>query len=168
MKIKLFKNVQLPKKSHLPDSGLDCFMPESFELKPLETKTIGLGIGIQVPEGFAGMLVPRSSIAEKGLLIQTSIIDPDYTGEIHLIITNCSNNNVVIENPEDNVYEQNLRKGDIIIKVDEYSVNNPQSVQKYIEEIEFSNNQTVNLSIMQNNELKNVTIKLESETNEQN
>lgn len=97
MKIKLFKNVQLPKKSHLPDSGLDCFMPESFELKPLETKTIGLGIGIQVPEGFAGMLVPRSSIAEKGLLIQTSIIDPDYTGEIHLIITNCSSNNVAIE-----------------------------------------------------------------------
>lgn len=78
------------------------------------------------------------------------------------------NNNVVIENPEDNVYEQNLRKGDIIIKVDEYNVNNPQSVQKYIEEIEFSNNQTLNLSIMQNNELKNVTIKLESETNEQN
>ena len=97
MKIKLFKNVQLPKKSHLPDCGLDCFMPESFELKPLETKTIGLGIGIQVPEGFAGMLVPRSSIAEKGLIIQTSIIDPDYTGEIHLIITNCSNNVAKIE-----------------------------------------------------------------------
>jgi len=97
MKIKLFKNVQLPKKSHLPDCGLDCFMPESFELKPLETKTIGLGIGIQVPEGFAGMLVPRSSIAERGLIIQTSIIDPDYTGEIHLIITNCSNNVVKIE-----------------------------------------------------------------------
>lgn len=97
MKIKLFKNVQLPKKSHLPDCGLDCFMPESFELKPLETKTIGLGIGIQVPEGFAGMLVPRSSIAEKGLIIQTSIIDPDYTGEIHLIITNCNNNVVKIE-----------------------------------------------------------------------
>ena len=97
MKIKLFKNVQLPKKSHLPDCGLDCFMPEGFELKPSETKIIGLGIGIQVPEGFAGMLVPRSSIAEKGLIIQTSIIDPDYTGEIHLIITNCSNNVVKIE-----------------------------------------------------------------------
>lgn len=97
MKIKLFKNVTLPKKSHLPDSGLDCFMPESFSLQPLETKTIGLGIGILVPEGFAGMLVPRSSIAEKGLIIQTAIIDPDYTGEIHLIITNCSNNVVNIE-----------------------------------------------------------------------
>lgn len=97
MKIKLYKNIQLPKKSHLPDSALDCFIPESFELKPFETKTIGLGIGIQVPEGFAGMLVPRSSISERGLIIQTSIIDPDYTGEIHLIITNCSNNVVKIE-----------------------------------------------------------------------
>lgn len=97
MKIKLFNNIQLPKKSHLPDSGLDCFMPESFSLKPLETKTVGLGFGIQVPEGFAGMLVPRSSIAEKGLIVQTSIIDPDYTGEIHLIITNCSNEVIKIE-----------------------------------------------------------------------
>ena len=96
MKIKLFDNIQLPKKSHLPDSGLDCFMPKSFSLKPFETKTIGLGFGIQVPEGFAGMLVPRSSIAEQGLIIQTSIIDPDYTGEIHLIITNCNNNVVKI------------------------------------------------------------------------
>ena len=96
MKIQLFKDTQLPKKAHLPDCGLDCFMPESFELMPFETKTIGLGFGIQVPEGFAGMLVPRSSIAEKGLIIQTSIIDPDYTGEIHLIITNCSNNVVKI------------------------------------------------------------------------
>lgn len=97
MKIKLFDNIQLPKKSHLPDSGLDCFIHHGFTLQPFETKTIGLGFGIQVPEGFAGMLVPRSSIAERGLIIQTSIIDPDYTGEIHLIITNCSNNVVKIE-----------------------------------------------------------------------
>lgn len=92
MKYKIFnKNIRLPQKSHLPDSGLDLFIPEDFEVKPLETKTIGLGLGFAIPEGFAGMLVPRSSIAEKGLIIQTAIIDPDYTGEIHLIITNCSN-----------------------------------------------------------------------------
>lgn len=97
MKIKLFKEVTLPVKSHQSDSGLDVFMPEGFEIKPLETKTIGLGIGIAVPEGYAGMLVPRSSIAKKGLIIQTSIIDPGYTGEIHLIITNCTNNTFNIE-----------------------------------------------------------------------
>lgn len=97
MKIKLFAdNIRLPQKSHLPDVGLDIFMPESFTIRPLETLTIGLKLGVSIPEGFAGMLVPRSSIAEKGLIIQTSIIDPDYTGEIHLIITNCSNNTITI------------------------------------------------------------------------
>lgn len=91
MKIKKFnENVKMPMKSHLPDVGLDLFMPEDFNIKPLETKTIGLGLGVAIPEGYAGMLVPRSSIAAKGLIIQTSIIDPDYCGEIHLIVTNCS------------------------------------------------------------------------------
>ena len=98
MECKLFnKNIKLPIKSHLPDVGLDLFIPESFSLESLETKTIGLGLGFAIPEGFAGMLVPRSSIADKGLIIQTAIIDPDYTGEIHLIITNSSNKTVKIE-----------------------------------------------------------------------
>lgn len=98
MKIKFFKdNVKMPSKSHLPDVGIDLYMPEGFTLHPLETKTIGLGLGVAIPEGYAGMLVPRSSIADKGLLIQTAVIDPDYTGEIHLIITNCSNNTIEIK-----------------------------------------------------------------------
>lgn len=91
MKIVLLgKDVKMPAKSHLPDCGLDIFMPSTFSIEPLETKTVGLKLSVAIPEGFAGMLVPRSSIAEKGLIIQTSIIDPDYTGEIHLIVTNCS------------------------------------------------------------------------------
>lgn len=98
MKIKLFKETtQMPVKSHLPDSGLDIFVPEDFTIESLETKTIGLELAVAIPEGFAGMLVPRSSIAAKGLLIQTAIIDPDYTGEIHLIITNCSKETVDVK-----------------------------------------------------------------------
>lgn len=93
MKIKLFnKNIKLPKKSHLPDVGLDIFLPEAFSIEPLETKTIDLGFGVSIPEGTCGLIIPRSSIAQKGLIIQTSAIDPDYTASIHLIITNCSNN----------------------------------------------------------------------------
>ena len=95
MKLKLLKqDIKLPTKSHLPDVGLDIFMPDDVVIKPFETITFGLGLAIQIPEGFAGMLVPRSSISELGLIIQTSVIDPDYTGEIHGIITNCSKNTV--------------------------------------------------------------------------
>lgn len=98
MKIKLLTdNAKMPEKSHLPDVGLDIYIPIDFELEPLETKTIGLKLAVAIPEGFAGMLIPRSSIAEKGLIIQTSIIDPDYIGEIHLIITNCSNKVVSVK-----------------------------------------------------------------------
>lgn len=93
MKVKRFKKTtRMPVKSHLPDVGLDIFTPKEFWLRPLETITIGLELAVSIPEGFAGMLVPRSSITERGLIIQTAVIDPDYTGEIHLIITNCSNN----------------------------------------------------------------------------
>jgi len=85
-----WSTTKMPEKSHLPDVGLDIFIPQDFDIDSLETKTIGLELCVQIPEGFAGMLVPRSSVAEQGLIIQTSIIDPDYTGEIHLIVTNCS------------------------------------------------------------------------------
>lgn len=93
MKVKRFKKTtQMPIKSHLPDVGLDIFTPKEFWLRPLETITVGLELAVSIPEGFAGMLVPRSSITERGMIVQTAVIDPDYTGEIHLIITNCSNN----------------------------------------------------------------------------
>lgn len=92
MKVKRFKKTtRMPVKSHLPDVGLDIFTPKEFWLRPLETITVGLELAVSIPEGFAGMLVPRSSITERGMIVQTAVIDPDYTGEIHLIITNCSN-----------------------------------------------------------------------------
>lgn len=84
--------IKLPTKSHQLDCGLDCYTIEEFSIEPLETKCVGLGFSVEIPEGYAGMLIPRSSIAKKGLICQTSIIDPGYSGEVHLIITNCSNN----------------------------------------------------------------------------
>lgn len=123
MKIKKFnENVKLPEKSHLPDVGLDLFVPNDFYIRPFRTMTVPLGLGVSIPEGYAGMLVPRSSIAEKGLIIQTSIIDPDYTGEIHLIITNCSNETVKIE--------KNQRVCSLVV----YSVLNPRL--KLVDEFE--------------------------------
>ena len=91
MKIKKFReDVKLPKKSHEHDCGLDLFIPDAITIKPFETICVGTGLGFQIPEGFAGIFCPRSSISKKGLIIQTSITDPGYTGETHLIVTNCS------------------------------------------------------------------------------
>ena len=90
--VRLRDDVKLPTKSHELDCGLDLYLPEKLILEPLETVCIGLGLSVEIPEGTAGILVPRSSIAKKGIIIHPAIIDPGYRGEIHLIITNCSTN----------------------------------------------------------------------------
>lgn len=88
--VRLRDNIKLPTKSHELDCGLDLYLPENFMLDPGQTVCIGLGLTIEVPEGTAGILVPRSSIAKKGILIHAAAIDPGYKGEIHLVATNCS------------------------------------------------------------------------------
>lgn len=84
------KGVKLPKKSRELDCGLDLFLPEDVELKPFETYSLGTGLSVEIPEGYAGILAPRSSVAMKGIIVHSAIIDPGYTGEIHIIVTNCS------------------------------------------------------------------------------
>lgn len=83
-------DLKMPTKTHELDGGLDMFLPECIIIKPLETKVVSFGIGFQIPKNYIGIFVPRSSIAAKGLIIQPAIVDPGYTGETHLIITNCS------------------------------------------------------------------------------
>lgn len=100
MKIKQLRDVKMPTKSHDLDCGLDLYLPEGIVMKPFETYSIDSGLAVEVPEGFAGILVPRSSIAKKGIVIHPAIIDPGYTGEIHIIATNCSGNRYVF-NKED-------------------------------------------------------------------
>lgn len=125
MKFKLFKKgMKVPCKAHTPDIGLDIFMPTAFTINPFVTRTICLKLGVAIPEGFAGMLVPRSSVAEKGLIIQPSIIDPGYTGPIHLIVTNCSRDTQKIE--------EGMRLCSLVV----YSVLNPRI--ELVEEFEAS------------------------------
>ena len=91
---------KLPTRATAGDAGLDLYSTRITQEVDNSGKLVLVyhtDIAVEIPQGYFGALVPRSSIAEKGLVIQTSIIDPDYTGEIHLIITNCSNNVIKIE-----------------------------------------------------------------------
>ena len=78
------------KKKYETDGGLDLPLPEKVIISGFETLAIPLGVGFEIPVGYIGYLVPRSSIAKKGLVIHPAIIDPGYTGEIHCIVTNAS------------------------------------------------------------------------------
>ena len=80
-----------PFRPHDNDAGADVYMPYECTVKPGEIIKIPLGFGIEVPDGFAGYVFPRSSMAVKGLVCELPPVDSGYRGEIHAIISNVSN-----------------------------------------------------------------------------
>ncbi len=96
MKIRVINNInkdaKLPSRAHYNDAGADVFTLEDITLEPHETKTIGLGYGIQLPDGVMCCTFPKSGLSSKGIISQIAPIDSGYTGEIHCTLTNTTNN----------------------------------------------------------------------------
>jgi len=44
----------------------------------------GTGLALEIPYGYVGLIYPRSSVSETGLILSNSVgvVDPDYRGEI--------------------------------------------------------------------------------------
>ena len=78
---------------HLGDAGLDLYIIEDIEIKPMETKLIKLGISCEPSDGKAYYLMPRSSISKTPLRMSNSIglIDGGYRGEIMASCDNIKN-----------------------------------------------------------------------------
>ena len=88
MKVKLLEYGIMPKKGRDGDAAWDIYLPTDIEIAPHTTAVIDLGVCVEIPDGYAGMLVIRSSISKKSLLVQPPLIDSNYRGEIHLIAFN--------------------------------------------------------------------------------
>ena len=70
-------------------AGYDMYADGDFEIAPGQTVFVGTGIAMAIPEGYAGLLFPRSGIASKrGLRLANcvGVIDADYRGEIKAAI----------------------------------------------------------------------------------
>ncbi|MEX2101401.1 MAG: dUTP diphosphatase [Actinomycetota bacterium] len=81
----------LPKQARPGDAGLDLDATEDHELQPGERKMIGTGVAVEIPEGHAGLVLPRSGLATRyGLTLINSpgLIDPGYRGEILVAVVN--------------------------------------------------------------------------------
>lgn len=75
-----------PLRVHENDAGADVYMPYDCTLQPGEIVKVPLGFGLILPDGYAGFVFPRSSMAEKGLTCELPPVDSGYRGEIHAII----------------------------------------------------------------------------------
>lgn len=87
----LLSGVAAPEYAHPGDAGADLVAAESVVLDPGGRATIGTGVSIALPDGYAAFVVPRSGLAAKhGITIVNSpgTVDAGYRGEIRVTLLN--------------------------------------------------------------------------------
>jgi dUTP pyrophosphatase len=88
---KLKDGATLPSRAHEGDAGLDLYACEAGHIGPGERWSIGTGIAVEIPEGHAGLVLPRSGLArEHGIALVNApgLIDSGYRGEVRVLLLN--------------------------------------------------------------------------------
>ncbi len=103
LKIKVLSGGIAPKKMTLSAVGYDIFarLDEPVVLHPGERGKIPAGFAIEIPDGYEAQIRPRSGLAVKyGLTMLNSpgTIDPDYRGEVSVILANLGGEDIIIQN----------------------------------------------------------------------
>src|SRR6266581_8145752 len=88
---RLDPTVPLPDFAHPGDAGLDLRSNGDIEVGPGERAMIPTGLAVAIPQGHAGLVLPRSGLASRqGLTLANApgLIDPGYRGEITCAVVN--------------------------------------------------------------------------------
>jgi dUTP pyrophosphatase len=81
----------VPERAYDGDAGLDLAACERAMLQPGERATVGTGLAVAIPEGYAGFVQPRSGLASRhgiALVNAPGLIDSGYRGEIRVVLLN--------------------------------------------------------------------------------
>ncbi|MEU7990966.1 dUTP diphosphatase [Streptosporangium canum] len=88
---RLDAELPLPSYAHPGDAGADLHAAEDVELLPGERVTVGTGVAIALPDGYAAFVHPRSGLAAKHgvtLVNAPGTVDAGYRGEIKVTLLN--------------------------------------------------------------------------------
>ena len=90
--VRLDVDLPVPSYARLGDAGCDLLARSGAVLAPGGGRaTIPTGIAIEIPEGCAGLVLPRSGLAARHgvtCLNAPGLIDPGYRGEVAVILVN--------------------------------------------------------------------------------
>jgi dUTP pyrophosphatase len=81
----------LPTQAYPGDAGLDLASCDRVVLGPGERATVGTGLAVAIPVGYAGFVQPRSGLAERhGITIVNTpgLVDAGYRGELRVVLLN--------------------------------------------------------------------------------
>src|SRR5215211_1452437 len=89
-----------PARTRGGDAGYDLRATARVSIPPNDRRLVGTGVAIALPEGVAGLVTPRSGLAiEHGLTLLNApgLIDPNYRGEIKVILHNTGERRYTVE-----------------------------------------------------------------------
>lgn len=138
----------LPFKKNVKDAGFDLIATDNIILHPGQIIKHPLNIRFKLPRESWGRVETKSGLGAEGMLVYAGVIDEEYRGVPHVIMTNLNppfeEYNKLVEqiNDEDALYKRALRastKGPIIVKKGDKLAQltmNPHSTNYYIEQVE--------------------------------
>jgi len=104
--IRIDKNLPLPEYETRGSTGFDLITREDTVVKPGKIALVPGNVVVKIPEGFALLLLPRSSLPRKKSLIcphSIGLIDQDYCGpedELMVQVQNISDEDVTVARGE--------------------------------------------------------------------
>lgn len=111
---KLNEQAILPSRATVGSIGYDLYALERVSLAPNAVTLVNTGIAIELPPGHYGRVAPRSGLAFKfNIDVFAGVIDPDYRGEVTVLLFNHSASVVTISSG-DRVAQLILEKASVL------------------------------------------------------
>ena len=81
-----------PVRAHAQDAGMDIMSPKDVQIPPLGSAVIDTGVHMEIPDGYAGVLISKSGLNVKHSITSTGLIDAGYKGSICVKLHNHGRN----------------------------------------------------------------------------
>lgn len=95
-----------PERAHDDDAGYDLRAAEAAVIAPGERASVGTGIAVAIPDGHAGLVLPRSGLAARhgvSLVNAPGLIDAGYRGELRVLLLNTDRHDTFEVAPGDRI-----------------------------------------------------------------
>ena len=89
---KLTDTAHAPQKAHTFDAGWDLYADEHIAIMPRTRQVVKTGIALDIPQGHAGLIWPRSGLAARYAIdVLGGVVDSGYQGEVQVVLINHGN-----------------------------------------------------------------------------
>lgn len=129
IQVEVLEGGTMPFKVRQSDAGFDVYSTSDFELFPGQVIKHPLNIRLKLPKGTWGEITTKSGLGVKGQLVFAGVIDEEYVGIPHVIMTNVKYLLAPdIANHDPIVFTKNTKVAQLIMS--------PYSDQYYVEQVE--------------------------------